>query len=433
MVDRRHRSRRILRPLAWLACCGALLSGCLDRTESAADLDRRIAAHQMVDGQVGPGADSAAGTDQDSWLGLDGDGQDGVAVDDTYANDDAALDAGGGEIGDWDANPGEVAGPDAQAPDVDVVADCLSSIDCNDGDPCTDDSCTGGSCEFAAVACGPGTACSGGACVGTTACGDGATGPGEQCDDSNQKDGDGCSATCQIEPPQGMVFIEGAQFLMGCASGDNNCAAEEKPAHTVALSAYSIDKKLVTAGQYGECVEGGQGCSAPSSSPSSKQATYGITGKTGHPINYVTWTQAKTYCTAQNRRLCTEAEWEHAARGPQNSIYPWGKTSPTCNQASFAGCNSGVTPAGVLAQGISKYGVLDMAGNVWQWTADGYLYYQPGTVTDPQGDNTSPYRVLRGGSFETPASGVRSTARYQLAKAEQNYDIGFRCCQTYTP
>ena len=180
-----------------------------------------------------------------------------------------------------------------------------------------------------------------------------------------------------------------------------------------------------------------------------------IIGKEKYPVVHISWDDAMAYCKWAGKRLPTEAEWEYAARGGlKNAIYPWGNESidaqqSKCNywQGSFPYKNDvkdgffGAAP--VASFQPNGYGLFDMAGNVWEWTADLYhhdYYTQLGSavVTNPKGptDSYDPdeplvsKRVIRGGSFlcnESYCSGYRVAARMKTSADSGMEHLGFRC------
>ncbi len=215
--------------------------------------------------------------------------------------------------------------------------------------------------------------------------------------------GKGCVAD---SVPEGMVLIPAGSFWMGCAPADKDCYEDEKPRHEVVLDAFYIDKTEVTVRQYRRCVPSGA-CTAPGSGGyvNSKKP-----GREDHPVNYTDWHQASAYCRWAKKRLPTEAEWEKAARGTDDRIYPWGNQPPSCQYAVMRifrvgrGCGRKSTwPVGSKPAGASPYGVLDMVGNVREWVADYYDrdYYQTESSTDrnPSGPSDGEDRVFRGGGW----------------------------------
>jgi formylglycine-generating enzyme required for sulfatase activity len=218
-----------------------------------------------------------------------------------------------------------------------------------------------------------------------------------------------CAPSYQRTP--GMVDIPAGTFTMGCQTvADPNCESDETNVHNVTLSAFEIDATEVTTAAYHACTQHGA-CTAPflTLSPSLRAEAY------------VTWDQALAYCQAHGKRLPTEAEWERAARGDDRRIYPWGNDTPTCSRANFqitltAGCRETgdrVAPVGSLgAAGASPYGGVDMSGNVEEWVSDWYTNMYPTTAqTNPTGPATGIQKVLRGGSWVSPAAQIRASRR----------------------
>lgn len=216
-----------------------------------------------------------------------------------------------------------------------------------------------------------------------------------------------------------MVLVEAGPFTMGSENGE----ADEKPVHEITLDAYYIDQYEVTNDQYRQCVQSGT-CAVPMCG-----RPYEDGAKTDHPVMCVTWEQAKTYCEWRGDRLPTEAEWEKAARGMDGRTYPWGEADPNEQLLNFAGNVGDTTPVGLYPEGISPYGVYDMAGNVWEWVQSEYRDY-PYRVNDGReslkGENV---RVLRGGSWNYDIDNTRASNRYRIEPSLTLNAFGFRCAR----
>ena len=223
--------------------------------------------------------------------------------------------------------------------------------------------------------------------------------------------------------PVEMAAVPAGDFLMG--SDDPKADLDERPVTRIHVEAFWIDRVEVTNARYGVCVEAGA-CSRPVGT------AFGDATKGDHPAGIVSWTQAAAYCRWVGKRLPTEAEWEKAARGVDGRRYPWGSDfEPDRANAGYA---AGTAAAGRYAGGASPYGVLDMAGNVWEWTSSLYRPY-PYDPSDGREDPTARgARVNRGGSWYYEAGYLRTTYR---ATADHMYrriaDLGFRCASSQAP
>lgn len=250
----------------------------------------------------------------------------------------------------------------------------------------------------------------------------------------------------RVSPADGMpqAYIPEGTFRMG--GMDEHVQRDEEPPHNVTLKAFWMDKLEVTNGMYMLCVEAGA-CEPPQAFKSQTRDTYfNNSDFTNHPVVYVTWLQAQTYCEWAGRRLPTEAEWERAARGDDFRTYPWGDERPDSSRGNFNYFVGDTTPVGNFPAGASPYGILDMSGNVAEWVADYYdaNYYAQGVTMNPPGPGARSEffnRVVRGGTFQDAFRDVRIANRASVRGSNPNADdpysadylgefspkIGFRC------
>lgn len=211
---------------------------------------------------------------------------------------------------------------------------------------------------------------------------------------------------------------------MGCNDAvDQECRFNERPAHTITLSAFSIDESEVTQGQYYACFAAGK-CRAPT-------CNWQPCTRPKIPVGCVNQADARAYCAWVGKRLPTEAEWEKAARGTDKLKYPWGNEPLNCEYANVLGCVGDLTDVGSYPKGASPYGALDMGGNVVEIVEDAYdpAYYNVIPLVDPKGPPVNGKYVGKGGSY-------RSLREFQRASTRDDYDLnyfkaglGFRCAK----
>ncbi len=255
--------------------------------------------------------------------------------------------------------------------------------------------------------------------------------------------------------PPGMVVIEGATFPMG-SPAEGETPSDETPRHAVTVPSFWLDVTEVTVKAYLACAS----CERPPLVAESEGVTpngrsfwsqfCNRDGAADHPINCVDWNQARAYCASLGKRLPTEEEWELAARGKDAQTFPWGAAPPSGARLNACGieCSRMLTerleavgkppwprmydeddsapataPVGHYPAGASPAGVMDLAGNVWEWTESHYCPYGKADCDDSR-------RVLRGGGWDTVESQyLRAAHRLPSAPLARGWSIGFRCAR----
>ncbi len=214
------------------------------------------------------------------------------------------------------------------------------------------------------------------------------------------------------------VYIPGGKFVLGSDSGNE----DETPQQEMVLSAFNIDLYPVTNAEYKAFVSA-SGHAAPRHWKDGTPAA----GLENHPVVWVTWADAEAYCAWAGKRLPTELEWEKAARGDDGRQYPWGDVFDAALCNSKESNIKTTSPVGNYPQGVSPYGLFDIAGNVWEWTADWYEGYR-GTLYELSRYGQQ-FRVLRGGSWYDGQDQVRTTTRKSFDPNQGFSTIGFRCAE----
>ena len=217
-----------------------------------------------------------------------------------------------------------------------------------------------------------------------------------------------------------LVKIPAGEFLMGSPEGQGE--PHERPQHRVYVSDFLIDKTEVTWRQFRKFadVTGSPLPPAP------------VSGTPDHyPASFILWEEAKRYCEWVGGRLPTEAQWEKAARGTDGRNYPWGAEWDARRCNSISGGLHRPESVGSYTGCVSPYGVLDMAGSMWEWCADWYgeSYYAQSSPRDPSGPASGDRRVMRGGAWMTQPLWLRTAYRRMASPTSRNLDHGFRCAQ----
>ena len=276
---------------------------------------------------------------------------------------------------------------------------------------------------------------------------------------------DGTSSSFPTSTPEGMVFIPGGEFLMGCDQDPDDpvlppCEEDEKPAHWVELNPYFIDRYEVTVAEYKRCAELGP-CPPIWWVPEGMEVQ---SDSLSLPMGVIDWRMAEAYCSWIGRRLPAEAEWEFAARGTDGRVYPWGNEPSDCENNYALVPDGGTTFPWICDEYIlmhededwtvvvwdfpadrSPFGVMAMAGGLPEVVHDWYSadYFSQSPREQPRGPAEGDLRVIKGSGYIDVGSsdGVRSSSRspvriapedVQLSSSESGYYrasvmYGFRC------
>jgi len=239
-------------------------------------------------------------------------------------------------------------------------------------------------------------------------------------------------------PPDGMILIPAGPFTMGSDKIDTEGRAQEfgamkpwfmdeHPSHVVNLPSYFIDRTEVTNAAYALYLKATgspvpKGWSLVNLAPENREK----------PVTGVNWYESDAYCRWLGKRLPTEQEWEKAARGTDGREFPWGNTFDASKGNTGATRLGSVMPVGHFPEGASPYGVLDMVGNVWEWTDS---WYEPYPGTDYRSDDFGEtYKVIRGGGWGgvghyTLDHFYRTAYRFYIDPSIGFNDAGFRCAK----
>jgi formylglycine-generating enzyme required for sulfatase activity len=226
-----------------------------------------------------------------------------------------------------------------------------------------------------------------------------------------------------------MAEIGEGAFWMGVDGAQ--ALEDERPRHQVWLDRYAMDRYEVTTAHYAAFLV------AMNRTSPWQWETVDLALHGDRPVIGVTWEDAHVYCRWGGKRLPTEAEWEKAARGTDERPYPWGNNTPTPALANFAlGARFSyaqvLMSVGQYQQGVSPYGLFEMAGNVWEWVQDWYggNFYETSPSRNPPGPEQGQFKVLRGGSWSDLPKYLLTYGRFKLPPTTRNSYTGFRCAKS---
>ena len=236
------------------------------------------------------------------------------------------------------------------------------------------------------------------------------------------------------------VDIPAGRFLMGAQKKDPSkpnyddyADDDEFPVHEVMLDGFRMGRYPVTVGEYLRFVEaGGYGEErlweargfGKWTSPKDWDEQLGHLNR---PVVGVSWFEGAAYARWRGCRLPTEAEWERAARGPEGRRYPWGDSAPNTLLANYGEGKVGApTPVGIYPRGATAEGLVDMAGNVWEWCSDWFGGYSKAAAENPRGPASGGARCLRGGSWLDYGLFLRCSYRFNNDPVNRGDVFGFR-------
>lgn len=237
-----------------------------------------------------------------------------------------------------------------------------------------------------------------------------------------------------------MVRLPGGTFTMG----SDRHLADERPAHAVTLEPFWIDRVPVTNAAFAAFLQRIGGTSNARGQHlfdwDDRDARLrevegrwrADPGYERHPANEMTWYGARDYCAALGKRLPTEAEREFAARGPQGRTYPWGEERPDPSRARYGVGWTKTVPVGSFPEGATPEGVLDLAGNVHEWTSTIMRPYPYRADDGREAPDILADRVVRGGAADTGADTLRASwrgASVSRRASAGHHNIGFRCAK----
>jgi formylglycine-generating enzyme required for sulfatase activity len=245
------------------------------------------------------------------------------------------------------------------------------------------------------------------------------------------------TVSSSLRSSKAMALIPEGDFTMGSNFGPD----DEKPEHTLFVKSFLIDVLPITNAEFSEFLNS-QGLRNQKGESfyddDDNDARIHLrnlkwqadNGFAMHPVNEVSWVGARDYCAWLKKRLPTEAEWEKAARGTDGRKYPWGNSKPNQKRAFYGGVFNSSAPVDAFPDGASPYGVLDMAGNQWEWVSSAYLPYPYKSDDGRENQNPGPVRSTRGGGHDSSEEEITTTQRGKnLSRNPRagHHNIGFRC------
>lgn len=231
----------------------------------------------------------------------------------------------------------------------------------------------------------------------------------------------------------GMIFIPAGEYERGRAHEDKNAETkwypnllkDDQPVRRIHVDAFLLDEHEVTNGEYARFV-----AATKRRAPIHWPGGVARADDAQRPVTNVSWDDAQAYARWRGKRLPTEAEWERAARGLSDDGRKFftgaDKLSDTDAHYSQVG-----GPGTVCEHRRNDFGLCDIAGNVWEWTADWYeqRYYEKSPSRNPAGPAAGQYRVIRGGSWADVAEYLTCSYRGWVRPSERSPNIGFRCAK----
>lgn len=247
----------------------------------------------------------------------------------------------------------------------------------------------------------------------------------------HEKTADAARTRSKADSKTGLRFVRipGGRFHFGCEPADAHCFADEKPGRDVSVRAFWLAQTDVTVAMWSRCVAAGV-CAPPNTGGS---CNWQVAGRDRHPVNCITWQQARTFCEWIGARLPTEQEWEFAAKGGEHRVYPWGDEPVSGTRANYcdAKCHdahpdwtwtdrsqddgwASTSPVGSFPAGASRQGLLDLVGNAAQWTST---------------DGAEGTKQAKGGGWDLYPRYLRNSGHVRLNPARWFDNVTVRCAQ----